>query len=170
MNYSYEILKAEPQHQFLSVRYYAEGRDNYFKNLNNFTQITSGSQILNKIGSNIIYNKIMNNYFIIDRKQSAVIIQKSWRQYKLSKSVRVIQKSWRQYKLSKSARVIQRSWGQYKFSILSNSAKTIQQSWRQYKFRTLSNSAKTIQQSWKQYKLSKRKRLVIFAKKLLNSI
>ena len=34
MNYSYEILKAEPQHQFLSVRYYAEGRDNYFKNFN----------------------------------------------------------------------------------------------------------------------------------------
>lgn len=34
MNYSYEILKAEPQHQFLSVRYYAEGKDNYFKNFN----------------------------------------------------------------------------------------------------------------------------------------
>ena len=34
MNYSYEILNAEPQHKFLSVRYFAEGRDNFFKNFN----------------------------------------------------------------------------------------------------------------------------------------
>jgi len=34
MNYSYEILKIEPRHKFLSVRYFAEGKDNYFKNFN----------------------------------------------------------------------------------------------------------------------------------------
>lgn len=34
MNYSYEILKAEPKHKFLSVRYFAEGRDDYFHNFN----------------------------------------------------------------------------------------------------------------------------------------
>lgn len=34
MNYSYEILKAEPRHKFLSVRYFSEGKDNYFKNFN----------------------------------------------------------------------------------------------------------------------------------------
>jgi len=34
MNYSYEILKAEPRHKFLSVRYFAEGKDDFFKNFN----------------------------------------------------------------------------------------------------------------------------------------
>lgn len=34
MNYSYEILKAEPKHKFLSVRYFAEGHDDYFYNCN----------------------------------------------------------------------------------------------------------------------------------------
>jgi len=34
MNYSYEILKAEPKHKFLSVRYFAEGKDDFFKNFN----------------------------------------------------------------------------------------------------------------------------------------
>lgn len=34
MEYSYEILKSEPQHKYLSVRYYAEGRDSYFRNFN----------------------------------------------------------------------------------------------------------------------------------------
>ena len=34
MNYSYEILKAEPKHKFLGVRYFAEGRDDYFYNFN----------------------------------------------------------------------------------------------------------------------------------------
>ena len=34
MNYSYEILKIEPRHKFLSVRYFADGKDNYFKNFN----------------------------------------------------------------------------------------------------------------------------------------
>ena len=34
MNYSYEILKIEPRHKFLSVRYFADGKENYFKNFN----------------------------------------------------------------------------------------------------------------------------------------
>ena len=34
MEYSYEILKAEPRHKYLSVRYYAEGQDDFFKNFN----------------------------------------------------------------------------------------------------------------------------------------
>jgi len=32
MNYSYEILKAEPKHKFLTVRYFADGQDDFFKN------------------------------------------------------------------------------------------------------------------------------------------
>ncbi|NDH00421.1 MAG: hypothetical protein EBY43_04970 [Opitutae bacterium] len=32
MEYSYEILKFEPRHKFVSVRYFAEGQDDYFHN------------------------------------------------------------------------------------------------------------------------------------------
>lgn len=34
MEYSYEILKAEPRHKYLSVRYFADGQDDFFKNFN----------------------------------------------------------------------------------------------------------------------------------------
>ena len=34
MEYSYEILKIEPRHKFLSVRYFKEGKDDFFKNFN----------------------------------------------------------------------------------------------------------------------------------------
>lgn len=34
MQYSYEILTAEPKHRYLSVRYFSEGRDDFFKNFN----------------------------------------------------------------------------------------------------------------------------------------
>lgn len=34
MEYNYEILKIEPRHKFLSVRYFKEGKDDFFKNFN----------------------------------------------------------------------------------------------------------------------------------------
>lgn len=34
MEYSYEILKIEPRHRSLSVRYFKEGKDDFFKNFN----------------------------------------------------------------------------------------------------------------------------------------
>lgn len=34
MDYSYEIVTLEPRHKFMSVRYYAEGKDDYFRNFN----------------------------------------------------------------------------------------------------------------------------------------
>ncbi len=34
MNYSYEILKIEPRHKILTVRYFKEGKDDFFKNFN----------------------------------------------------------------------------------------------------------------------------------------
>ena len=34
MNYSYEILKIEPRHRSLTVRYFKEGKDDFFKNFN----------------------------------------------------------------------------------------------------------------------------------------
>jgi len=34
MNYSYEILKIEPRHKSLTVRYFKEGKDDFFKNFN----------------------------------------------------------------------------------------------------------------------------------------
>ena len=34
MDYSYEILKIEPRHKFLTVRYFADGKDDFFKNFN----------------------------------------------------------------------------------------------------------------------------------------
>lgn len=32
MNYSYEIVTLEPRHNFMTVRYYAEGKDDFFQN------------------------------------------------------------------------------------------------------------------------------------------
>lgn len=34
MEYTYTVLKCSPRHKFLSVRYSAEGKDNFFKNFN----------------------------------------------------------------------------------------------------------------------------------------
>ena len=34
MEYSYKILKIDPRHRFLSVRYFKEGQDDFFKNFN----------------------------------------------------------------------------------------------------------------------------------------